>query len=136
MPAHVVEKQSGVADLVSAIESDNLAELTKAAEFYNTGWVMNPGELNKEITPSAGPYILDSWQANQSLTLKANDKWWGTPPKASTIVMRFISPEQQAQALQNNEVQLINPQPQVDVVNQLEAMGDAVSVGGGDTYTY
>lgn len=136
LPAHVVEAQSGVTDLIEAISSDNTAELTKAAEFYNTGWVMNPGELNKEITPSAGPYVIDSWEANQSLTLKANDKWWGTPPKSSTIVLRFISPEQQAQALQNNEVQVINPQAQPDLVKQLEAIGDTVEVNGGDLYTY
>jgi len=136
MPAHVVEKQSGVADVIEAIKSDNMDELKKAAEFYNTGWVMNPGELNKEITPSAGPYVIDSWEANQSMTLKVNDKWWGTPAKASTIVIRFISPEQQAQALQNNEVQVINPQAQPDLVKQLEAIGDSVQVNGGDLYTY
>lgn len=136
MPAHIVEQQAGVEDLVAAIEGDNEEELTKAGEFYNTGWVFNPGELKEELIPSAGPYKLVGWEAGQSLTLEVNDQWWGTPPKASTIVFRIISGEQQAQALQNNEVQLIAPQPQVDVVKQLEAIGDAIKVESGDDFTY
>lgn len=136
MPAHIVEEQSGVTDLVEAIESDNLDELKKAGEFYNTGWVFNPGELKQDIIPSSGPYLIKSWESGQSLTLEANDKWWGTPANAKTIVIRFISGEQQAQALQNNEVQLISPQPQVDVVKQLEAIGESVKVTGGDRYIY
>ncbi|GAB2687931.1 ABC transporter family substrate-binding protein [Thalassiella azotivora] len=136
MPAHIVEEQSGTEDLIAAIEADDTEALTPAAEFYNTGWVFNPGELNEEIIPSAGPYKLVGWEAGQSLTLQANEEWWGTPAKASDVVIRIISGEQQAQALQNGEVQLIAPQPQVDIVQQLEAIGDSVTVEGGEDYTY
>jgi peptide/nickel transport system substrate-binding protein len=136
MPAHIVEEKAGGIDLVKAIEGDDKAALTAAAEFYNTGWVFNPGEIDTSITPSAGPYKIDSWQAGQSITLVANDKWWGTAPKAKTIVIRFIEQQQQAQALANGEIQIAEPQPNPDVVQQLEGLGDQVTVLQGDEYTY
>jgi peptide/nickel transport system substrate-binding protein len=120
-------------DLASTPTSPDLA---KAIEFYNKGWALNPGQLKKDIMPSSGPYVIDSWQANQSLTLKVNPKWWGAPPKTGTIVQRNIGGPQQAQALQNGEVQAMDPQPQVDIVNQLKAMGDKVNFSTSDQYTF
>ena len=136
VPAHVVEQQAGIEDIIPLIETDDAAALTPAGEFFNTGWVFEPGTLQADILPSSGPYKLDSWEAGQSLTLVANDQWWGTPPAASTIVFRFISGEQQAQALQNGDTDIISPQPQVDVIQQLEAIGDSVTIESGDKYTY
>lgn len=136
MPAHVVEEQAGGIDLIDAIQNDDQEALAAAAEFYNTGWVFNPGEIDPAITPSAGPYKLDSWQAGQSLTLTANENWWGTPPKVKNIVIRFIPQEGQAQALANGEIQVAEPQPNPDVVSQLEGLGDQVTIIQGDEYTY
>lgn len=136
LPAHIVEQESGVEDIIPLIEADDAAGLAPAAEFWNTGWVFEPGTLPADIIPSSGPYMLDSWAAGESLTLAANPEWWGTPPMASSVVFRFISAEQQAQALQNGDVEVITPQPQVDVIQQLEAIGDTVSFSSGDKYTY
>ncbi len=136
LPAHVVEKGAGVEDVIKAVKDEDKASLQKLGDYWNTAWVLTAGDVKKDITLSSGPYMLDSWTAGQSLTLKVNPKWWGTPPKASTIVFRFISAEQQAQALQNGEVQVIEPQPQVDVVKQIEAIGDSVVMDKGDKYTF
>lgn len=120
MPAHVVEKQTGVADFVASAEAGNADDMAKVAEFWNNGWVFSPGQLPaEELIPSAGPYKLSSWQTGQSLTLVANDKYWGEPPKSSTVVIRFVSQDGQPQALQNGEVQAIDPQPNVDFLDQL-----------------
>lgn len=136
LPAHIVEEQAGGIDLVDAVTNDDQEALAAAAEFYNTGWVFNPGDINTELTPSSGPYQIDSWQAGQSLTLTANENWWGTPAKAGTVVVRFIPQEQQAQALANGEIQIAEPQPNPDVVQQLEGLGDQVVVEQFDEYTY
>jgi peptide/nickel transport system substrate-binding protein len=136
LPAHIVEKQAGGIDLVDAITNDDMEALTAAAEFYNTGWVFNPGDIDTSLTPSAGPYQIESWQAGQSITLTANPGWWGTPAKSKNIVIRFIAQEQQAQALANGEIQVAEPQPNPDVVQQLEGLGDQVEVLQGDEYTY
>ncbi len=136
MPAHIVEKQTGVASVIDAVTSKNAADLAKIAKFWNDGWSFSPGQLKKDIIPSSGPYLIDSWQAGQSLTLKANPKWWGTPPKTKTIVYRFIDQTGQAQALQNGDVQIAEPQPNPDVLNQLAKAGNDVTVLKGDTYSY
>jgi len=137
VPAHIVEQKAGMTktfvDLASTPTSPDLA---KAIQFYNTGWALNPGQLKKDLMPSSGPYTIDSWQASQSLTLKANPKWWGTPPKTGTIVIRYIGGPQQAQALRNGEVQAMDPQPQVDIVNQLKVIGNKINYSTGDKYDF
>jgi peptide/nickel transport system substrate-binding protein len=136
LPAHIVEERAGGIDLVDAVTNDDMEALTAAAEFYNTGWVFNPGDIDTSLTPSAGPYQIESWQAGQSITLTANPEWWGTPAKSKNVVIRFIAQEQQAQALANGEIQIAEPQPNPDVVQQLEGLGDQVEVLQGDEYTF
>ena len=86
--------------------------------------------------PSAGPYQIAQWQAGQSMTLMANPKWWGTPPKSKTIVIRFIPQDQQAQALQNGEVQIMEPQPNSDLLNQLKNIGSTINIQNQDQFTF
>jgi ABC-type transport system substrate-binding protein len=137
MPAHVVEKQAGMTKTFVDFANDpTSADLKKAVDFYNKGWALNPGQLKKNIMPASGPYMIDSWSAGQSLTLKANPKWWGTPPKTGTIVLRYIAGNQMAQALQNGEAQLMDPQPQVDIVNQLKALGSQVNFTTGEQFSW
>lgn len=134
-PAHIAEAQSGVTDVVAAADKPDAAD-AKLVEFWNKGWALNPGALKKDIMPAVGPYVIDSWAAGQSLTLKANDKWKGKAPTASTIVIRYIEDTAQTQALQNGELNIMEPQPQVDIVNQLKALGDAVKVQTGDQFSF
>lgn len=70
---------------------------------------------------SAGPFQVENWQDNVALTLVPNPQWYGaTKPKLDRLVIRVITDAtQEPLALQNNEVQALFPQPQVDLVNQL-----------------
>jgi peptide/nickel transport system substrate-binding protein len=70
---------------------------------------------------SAGPFQVENWQDNVALTLVPNPQWYGaTKPKLERLVIRVITDAtQEPLALQNNEVQALFPQPQVDIVNQL-----------------
>jgi peptide/nickel transport system substrate-binding protein len=137
LPAHIVEQQAGMTKtFIDYAATPTSPDLAKAIDFYNKGWDFNPGALKKDIIPSSGPYMIDSWAAGQSLTLKANPKYWGTPPKIGTIVLRYIGGPSQAQALQNGEVQAMDPQPQVDIVNQLKAQGSAINFSSGDQFSF
>lgn len=136
IPAHIVEKEGGVADIIKAADEPKSADTLKATKFYNTGFDMQPGQLKPEVTPSAGPYKLSKWSAKQSLTLEANDKWWGTPAKAKTIVFRYIAGPSMTQALQNGEINAMDPQPQVDLINQLKGLGAQANYKTADQYTY
>jgi peptide/nickel transport system substrate-binding protein len=90
---------------------------------WNTGFDKNPEKI-----PSAGPFIVDSYTAGQSLTLKRNDKYYGTKAHLDSIVFRYL-PESTTQpaALQNNEVDMIYGQPQLDQVKIVEAIPDVTS---------
>jgi peptide/nickel transport system substrate-binding protein len=55
-------------------------------------------------------YELESYNANSDLVLKLNPTYWGTPGKLSTVTFSFVSEDsQEVPALQNAEVNLINP---------------------------
>jgi peptide/nickel transport system substrate-binding protein len=136
LPAHILEKQSGVTDIIAAADTPTSPEMAKAAQFFNEGWAVNPGQVKPDIMLSSSRYIITKYQAGQSLTLEANPKWWGTPPKAKTLVVRYIGDDAQAQALQNGEVDAIDPQPSTDLVNQLKALGDRVKFSTHDQYTF
>jgi peptide/nickel transport system substrate-binding protein len=136
MPAHILEKESGVSDIIAAADEPKGADSLKAAAVYNKIWNFNPGELKPEISPSAGPYQLSKWDQGQSLTLTANPKWWGTAPKAQTVVVRYLAPNAMAQALQNGEINAMDPQPQVDLINQLKALGNQIKFSTHDQFSF
>ncbi len=81
---------------------------------------------------TAGPYKVSNWQDNVALTLVPNPKWYGaTKPKLDQLVLRVITDAtQEPTALQNNEVQVIYPQPQVDLVNQIKQIPGASQAQG------
>ena len=128
MPAHIVEAQSGVADLQAAYDGQVTADLEKVAAFWNEGFIGTGGALKPDVMISGGPYKLADWVAGQSLTLERNDAYWGTPGNADSIVFRLVADATaQPQALQNEEVQIISPQPNPDLLAQLEGI-DGVTV--------
>jgi len=102
LPAHYMEKQQGG---------------------WNTGIDKNPEKI-----PSAGPFVVQKYTPGQDLTLVRNDKYFGQKPSLDSIVFRFL-PESTTQpaALQNNEVDMIYPQPQLDMVQQVKALPDVTN---------
>ena len=97
--------------------------LAKVAGGWNTGLDKAPEKI-----PTNGPYVVSGWEQGQSLTLARNDQYFGPKPHLDSIVFRFL-PESTTQpaALQNNEVDLIYPQPQLDLVAQVKALPDVTS---------
>lgn len=70
---------------------------------------------------SGGPFKIENFQDNQSVTLVPNENWYGDGPYLDRLIFRIITEASQAPtALQNNEVQMIVPQPQVDLVEQVK----------------
>ncbi|PPK66070.1 ABC transporter family substrate-binding protein [Actinokineospora auranticolor] len=86
----------------------------------------NDGFRYKDSFPdwSGGPFMFKSWETNQAATLVPNPKWWGKPVTVDSLVFRVITDtSQEVPALQNNEVQIINPDPQVDLLRNVQALG-------------
>jgi peptide/nickel transport system substrate-binding protein len=90
---------------------------------WNTGLDKNPQNI-----PSAGPFKVQNYTPGQSLTLVRNDQYFGKKASLDSIVFRFL-PESTTQpaALQNNEVDMIYPQPQLDMVQQVKALPDVTN---------
>lgn len=139
-PAHIVAEQAGLSleDLIAAIEAEDIETLRPAAEFWNDGWISEtPGELPDPATAlSSGPYTFGSWEAGQSLTLVPNEEYWADPPATGNLIFRFAAPETHVQALANQDLNVIEPQATVDTVEQIEAIGDAVTLETFQTLTW
>jgi peptide/nickel transport system substrate-binding protein len=97
--------------------------MAKVPGGWNTGLDKDPDKI-----PVNGPYRVASWDQGQSLTLARNDRYFGPKAHLDSVVFRFL-PESTTQpaALQNSEVDLIYPQPQLDLVAQVKALPDVTS---------
>ena len=72
----------------------------------------------------AGPYVVDEYNPGSDLTLVANPAWFGEGPHIDEVTFRFISDVGNLPlALENGEVDVIYPQPQVDLVEQVGRIG-------------
>ena len=72
----------------------------------------------------AGPYVMDEYNPGSDLTLVANPTWFGEGPHIDEVTFRFISDVGNLPlALENGEVDVIYPQPQVDLVAQIGGIG-------------
>lgn len=75
---------------------------------------------------SGGPYIITDFQPDVSVTLEPNPRWYGEAPNLERITFVMITDTQQTPiAMQNGEIQVMYPQPQVDLLQQVEEMSQA-----------
>lgn len=143
-PAHVVAEKAGVdiEDVMAAMKStprgdaDNPAEpnadLKAFADFWNTGFDATSLPSDKSLYLSSAGMMLDSWTPKQSITLVKNPDYKGDlKPQVDKIVIRFIGDAQaQVTALQNGEVDLINPQSSADTIKTLEGLSNVTTLTG------
>ncbi|KQO62868.1 ABC transporter family substrate-binding protein [Curtobacterium sp. Leaf261] len=135
-PAATIAKGAGISEskLVSTLkdtpagDKDNPAspnaDLQKVAKFWNTGFDSSSLPSNKGLLVSGGPMKVDSWTPKQSMTLVKNPEYKGNHEvKISKLVIRFIGDANaQVTALQNGEVDAIQPQASADTVKALKAI--------------
>ena len=86
----------------------------------------------------AGPYVVDEYSPGSHLTLVANPTWFGEGPHIDEVTFRFISDVGTLPlALENGEVDVIYPQPQVDLVAQINGInGVESSITFGPTWEH
>ncbi|GAB3556387.1 ABC transporter family substrate-binding protein [Spelaeicoccus albus] len=99
LPAHIAKKAGSL------------------AQSFNEYFVKNTPKF------SGGPFIISDAVKNQSVTLTPNPKWYGKKPNLKKVTFRMITDAQQVPtALRNDEVQVIYPQPQVDLLQSVKEM--------------
>ncbi|MFK7918920.1 MAG: ABC transporter substrate-binding protein [Ilumatobacter sp.] len=134
VPAHVIERESGVDDLVAAFEGGDREAIEAIADTFNNLYTVDPGTINPDTMLSGGALAFGNWEAGQSFTLVPNEAYWGTPANGP-VVVRYIAEEAQAQALANGEINAMSPQPTPDLLGQLENT-DGVTVVPGGSYIW
>jgi len=71
---------------------------------------------------SGGPWMIESWDKGVEVVLVPNENYWGDVPKLDSVTFRFVTDTAaEFQAYQAGEVSMIYPQPQLDVIDAIEA---------------
>lgn len=104
------------------------AEVATAADF-------NQG-LTASLGLSGGPFTQGSVnQADQTVTLVANPKWWGEPPILSKITFATVPDDDQARAFADGEIDSVDVGPNAPALRTAEGGKDAVVMrAGGPQY--
>lgn len=89
-------------------------------------------------TYSGGPFQIEQFQNNVAVIETPNPRWYGEGPNLNRLIFRVITEaSQEPTALANNEVQVIYPQPQVDLVQQVQNIpGVSSYIGMGLTWEH
>lgn len=107
MPSHIMEKSTPAA--------------TCAA--FNVGY-----GATKVLPFSGGPWMMSQVnQTQQTFTLIPNKKYWGKKPGLAKLIYKVVPTDSNslANGLQNNETQMIYPQPQLDLLSKLKSVTSA-----------
>lgn len=100
-------------------------------EIVPSEYVAEVGDDEFAAAPmGTGPFTFDAWTANESVTLSANEDYWGGAPAFDTLVFRPI-PEVSSRmaALQSGDVHIAADIP-ADLSGELTGETEAVSVPG------
>ena len=132
MAAHAVanlalgieDPEEGKQAIIDAFTNNDSAALSKIAESWNNDFNFTSLPDNELLYLSNGAYIMTEYVENQFLTVTANPDYdWGPAPKVESITVRYTEdPLASVTALQNGEVDLIQPQSSVDVIQTLETI--------------
>ena len=146
VPAHVVamhalditDAQEAKDTLIKALQDKDTATLKPIADFWNSGFDFADLPTDPSLYLASGPYVISELSADDAyITLTANPEYKGDlKPKVETITVRYNEdPMAQVQALQNGELDIINPQSTADVITALNGV-DGVTVQTGVEATY
>jgi peptide/nickel transport system substrate-binding protein len=107
------EAYAGWRDLFNPIYPKHAIEGENFNKVWNKGWVDRDGN-----PVGSGPFLFESYKPGAELTLVKNEDFWGEPAHLDEVVFRFL-PETntEIQSLRGGEVDVIYPQPQLELVD-------------------
>ncbi len=136
MPAHIVEKQTGIADIKTLTPTSDPALLKKAGDFWTNGWK----GFKAELMPGSGPYKITAFDANQkAVTLEKNPNWIGGKGGPSKLVVKAMEDTKaMATALQNGEIDIAaSTQPDATAAATLKGLApQGVTYGSASQLTF
>ncbi|KZE41263.1 ABC transporter family substrate-binding protein [Microbacterium sp. T32] len=149
-PAHVLAEKAGVSeeDFIKVLKDTPKgnpdapvtpnATLKAAADFWNKGYDVTAMPTDQSLLVASGPFIVTDFTPEQSITLGKNPNYKGSmSPKYDQLIIRFIGDANaQVTALQNGEVQAIQPQPSADTLTALKNANATVHSGSQLSYDH
>jgi peptide/nickel transport system substrate-binding protein len=84
--------------------------------------------LNDELPDvSGGPFIFESWDRGTQLRLVRNDNYWDGDVAIEEVVMRYVPDTTTlTQQMRGGEINMYDPQPQIELIGQLEEVSDRI----------
>jgi peptide/nickel transport system substrate-binding protein len=90
------------------------ASLNATPEAFNTAW-------RTTVTVTAGPFALDSIdQAAQTITLKRDPRWWGTPAKLDRVIFKVVDTSALSDSIANNEIDFFELGSSADLLRRAQ----------------
>lgn len=133
LPAHILERETGIADVTALTPQSASVDLKKAGDFWNTMWT----GFNAATMPGSGPYRIDSSTPGEQTVLVRNEAWAGNPAGPERIVLTSVADGAAAvQGLQDQQfsvVQLTADPLLADRLRALSVQGVIFEARGGPT---
>ncbi|MGH3914979.1 MAG: ABC transporter substrate-binding protein [Pseudonocardiaceae bacterium] len=136
LPAHVLERVTGIADITTLGPESSPADLQKAGDAWSSGWL----GFHAGTMPASGPYRIDTVVPGGSVVLVRNEEWVGNPGGPERIVFVPIADGSAAvQGLQNQQLTVVAPRQDLiqadpvlaDRLRALTDQGVVVEIRGG-----
>lgn len=110
--------------VVDAFLNNVTEDLAPMSKSWNNDFNFTSLPDNPLLYLAYGPYVMTDYVENQYLTITARDDVeWEPAPKVESVTIRYSEdPLASVTALQNGEVDLIQPQSSVDVIETLEGI--------------
>ncbi|AEE47028.1 ABC transporter family substrate-binding protein [Cellulomonas fimi] len=120
----IEDAEEGKQAIIDAFTENKTEDLSKIAKVWNSGFDFTSLPDDPQLYLSSGAYVMSDYVENQYMTLTARDDYeWGPKPNVSSVTIRYTEdPLASVTALQNGEVDLIQPQSSVDVIKTLEGL--------------
>lgn len=138
LPAHILERETGIADITALGPRSAPADLKKAGDFWNSRWT----GFNATTMPASGPYRIDSSTPGESTpgkqtVLTRNEAWVGNPGGPERIVLTSVADGTAAvTGLQDRQFSVVQPPADpllADRLRALESQGVIFQARGGPT---
>ena len=97
-------------------------------EDFDTVWNDGITDPGTDEPIASGPFQFEEWERGQHITIVRNEDFWGEPALLDQITFRYIEETPTlVQQLRGGEINIFDPQPQVELIAQLEDI-DGVEV--------
>jgi peptide/nickel transport system substrate-binding protein len=102
---------------------------------FNNVWLTDNNNPKTGKPVGNGPFILTSYVKGQSITMVRNPKWWGPhKPYLDKVVFVFrTNTDTEVQAIRGGEVDVIYPQPQLQLADLKSQSGLKIQSSNGTT---